>query len=217
MAKKYYAVKAGRVPGVYDSWDACKEQVSGFPKADFKGFSVKEDAERYVSGEAFDQSIEKSEDSLGYLAFVDGSYCEAKVRFGWGLACLKDGELVHYDCGGPKEDSDEIAKTRNVAGELAASIRAVVWAAEKGVQITIVHDYEGIAKWFNGEWKAKSKAARDYVEFMNNYGRYVKGFRWVRGHGSSENFDSKWNNFVDLLAKEGAMNTSPDPKNVPLP
>lgn len=48
MAKKYYAVKAGRNPGVYDSWNACKEQVDGFSGAQYKSFKEKADAEAYA-------------------------------------------------------------------------------------------------------------------------------------------------------------------------
>ena len=29
MAGKFYAVKKGRKPGIYMSWDACKAQVMG--------------------------------------------------------------------------------------------------------------------------------------------------------------------------------------------
>lgn len=45
MAKKYYAVRKGRVPGIYDSWDECSAQVSGFPDAEFKGFKTRAEAE----------------------------------------------------------------------------------------------------------------------------------------------------------------------------
>jgi ribonuclease HI len=43
--KKYYAVRAGRTPGIYTSWDACKAQVDGFANASFKSFPTKEEAE----------------------------------------------------------------------------------------------------------------------------------------------------------------------------
>ena len=38
---KYYAVKAGRTIGVFDSWAACQESINGFPGADFKSFSTR--------------------------------------------------------------------------------------------------------------------------------------------------------------------------------
>ena len=37
MAGKFYAVKKGKVPGIYTSWDACKSMVHGFPGAAIKG------------------------------------------------------------------------------------------------------------------------------------------------------------------------------------
>jgi len=46
--KKYYAVRAGRTPGIYTSWDACKAQVDGFANASFKSFPTKEEAEAFL-------------------------------------------------------------------------------------------------------------------------------------------------------------------------
>lgn len=42
--KKFYAVVEGNMPGVYDNWEACREQVSGFSNAQYKGFATLEDA-----------------------------------------------------------------------------------------------------------------------------------------------------------------------------
>ncbi len=39
---KYYVVWNGRKPGIYEGWDNCKEQVSGFNGAKFKGFPTKD-------------------------------------------------------------------------------------------------------------------------------------------------------------------------------
>ena len=34
MASKYYAVRKGKTPGIYNSWSECKLQVDGFSGAD---------------------------------------------------------------------------------------------------------------------------------------------------------------------------------------
>ena len=47
---KYYAVYKGRVPGIYDNWNDCHEQVNKFTGAKFKGFKVIEDAEQFMKG-----------------------------------------------------------------------------------------------------------------------------------------------------------------------
>ena len=36
MASKYYAVKKGKVPGIYMNWDDCKAMVDGYPGACIK-------------------------------------------------------------------------------------------------------------------------------------------------------------------------------------
>ena len=52
MAGKFYAVKKGRKPGIYMSWDACKAQVMGFPNARYKGFKTKAEAEEFLNPDA---------------------------------------------------------------------------------------------------------------------------------------------------------------------
>ena len=51
MAKKFYAVKVGKKPGVYRTWDECKEQTSGYPGVEFKGFNDEEAALNYLEEE----------------------------------------------------------------------------------------------------------------------------------------------------------------------
>lgn len=45
--KKYYAVRNGRVPGIYTNWDEAKKQVNGYPDACFKSFSTRKEAEDF--------------------------------------------------------------------------------------------------------------------------------------------------------------------------
>jgi ribonuclease HI len=45
----YYAVKVGRIPGVYRTWDECEEQVKGFRNATYKKFNTKSEAERFAN------------------------------------------------------------------------------------------------------------------------------------------------------------------------
>jgi ribonuclease HI len=51
---KYYAVRVGRVVGIYFTWRACKEQVNKYPKAEYKSFTSILDAVEYISYEAKD-------------------------------------------------------------------------------------------------------------------------------------------------------------------
>ena len=48
---KYYAVKNGRKPGIYSSWDECKKQVEKFKGAIYKSFTSLEDAKVFIKEE----------------------------------------------------------------------------------------------------------------------------------------------------------------------
>ena len=63
---KFYAVKKGRTPGIYRTWDAAKEKVDGFSGAEYKSFEQITDATDYLDWNAQTQSdiLQKGEDNL---------------------------------------------------------------------------------------------------------------------------------------------------------
>ncbi|XP_058800293.1 ribonuclease H1 isoform X2 [Phymastichus coffea] len=48
----YYAVANGRTPGIYRSWDECKEQVYKFPGPIYKKFSSQSEAEEFIKSKS---------------------------------------------------------------------------------------------------------------------------------------------------------------------
>lgn len=60
-ARKIYAVRRGKVTGILDSWDACKDAVDGYPGAEYKSFKTLEEAKSYLEGIAY--SVEQEEKS----------------------------------------------------------------------------------------------------------------------------------------------------------
>ncbi len=46
--KNYYAVKIGRRPGIYKTWNDCSAQVAEFAGAKYRGFTSLEDAEAFL-------------------------------------------------------------------------------------------------------------------------------------------------------------------------
>ena len=112
MGKKYYAVKVGRIPGIYQTWDETKEQINGYSGAVYKGFTTLHDAEQFIlesneqvsdnkkenvtSGDLNNQIEEKianlSEDEV--VAFVDGSYNAEKEKAGFGTNGIKLSEQM---------------------------------------------------------------------------------------------------------------------------
>ena len=71
MAKKYYAVRAGRKTGIFETWDECRAQTTGFKGASFKSFPTRAEAEAYMQGaDSLVQSGQAAEGEA--VAYVDG-------------------------------------------------------------------------------------------------------------------------------------------------
>ncbi|MBR3645655.1 MAG: ribonuclease H family protein [Lachnospiraceae bacterium] len=226
---KYYAVKVGRKTGIFETWDECKGYVSGYPGALYKSFKSMSEASEYMgwSGEqismfdfdtlpskedgTIDFTTKESElgsvveaDSLPYsdkkhaTAYVDGSYNQATKIFSYGVVMFYDGTQIHLsDC----SSDSELAQMRNVAGEIHGSMAAMRFALEKGCrEITIYHDYEGIAKWPTGQWKATKEGTIAYKKYYDSIKKDLKvNFIKVKGHSGD-----KYNDLADILAKKAA-------------
>lgn len=210
--KKFYAVKQGRKTGMFLTWDDCKKQVMGYPGAIYKSFGTREEAEAYlgVTGAQTDQKDReagitrsassgnnKSENTENAVEiYVDGSYHAATKEFSYGMVVLVDGKEEKFS---QKMTDPELAQMRNVAGEIKGSEAAMQYALDHKIpSIIIYHDYQGIASWCNGDWKANKPGTIAYRDFYREASRKIKiQFRKVKGHSND-----KYNDMVDQLAKE---------------
>ena len=200
MAKKYYAVRTGRKTGVFMTWAECQKQVTGFSGAEFKSFSTMDEAQAFagVSAEGIPDTLSRVEKPAldQVIAYVDGSYRSDTGEFSYGMVILKDGE-EHTFC--KKMTDKELALMHNVAGEIKGSEAAMQYAVDHNIpEITIYHDYEGIAKWCTGAWKATKPGTIAYQAFYREAMKKVKvHFVKVKGHSND-----KYNDMADQLAKK---------------
>lgn len=190
---KYYAVKKGRNPGIYTSWDSCLKEVKGYSGAIYKSFKTKEEAEIYMAGEK--KELEIGANSV--IAYVDGSYNQKLKVYGSGVVYITDDKELEL----MKSYDDSYHIHRNVAGEVKASELAIEKAIEdKKEQIIIYHDYQGIASWANGDWKTNNDLTKAYKRFIDQAKKKIKiDFVKVKGHSND-----KFNDKADQLAKEAA-------------
>lgn len=196
MATKYYAVKKGRTPGIYTSWDTCKQMVDGFPGAIFKSFPTKEEAEAFLSLEGSTSASQKEIQVSTQYAFVDGSFNVATGTYGYGGFLVCNGEK-HILQGADNEE--EMASMRNVAGEVLGSMAAMKKAIELGLsELTIYYDYMGIEMWATGAWKRNKKGTIAYYDYVQSIRSKLNiHFVKVKGHSGVEG-----NEEADRLAKE---------------
>ena len=84
--KKYYAVKIGRVTGIFDNWDECKASVDSYSGADYKSFTTKQEAEQYLKNESecITTDSVNADNDKALVAYVDGSFKEQAGRYSFG-------------------------------------------------------------------------------------------------------------------------------------
>ena len=179
MKQKYYAVKVGEQPGIYNSWDECNAMVYGYPGAKFKSFSSLEEAEAYLREEK--EEDEQITEYPKYYAFTDGSYNEATKTYGYGGFLQNGDEKIILQGSGTNK---ELASMRNVAGEIAGAIAAIKKAKELALpSVTIYYDYEGVRSWAYGLWKTNKDATKEYADFVfETMGEMMVKFIHVKGH-----------------------------------
>ena len=203
MAKKFYAVKVGRQPGVYESWDACKAQVKGVSGAIYKSFTTKSQALDFLGGQpeqkkGSDKSLPLWPDSPDTVyAYVDGSFDVKTMRYGSGVVLLyADQTTKTLSVMG---EDPELVEMRNVSGEIYAAELAMRQVVEEGYhRVVIFHDYAGIRHWPLREWKANktgTQAYRAYYESIKDQLQVL--FVKVAAHTGDT-----YNEMADQLAKK---------------
>lgn len=188
---KVYAVRKGKQTGLFETWDECREQVSGFPGAEYKSFQSYEDAEDYLLPKT------RSSPQADLTAYVDGSYNPASKEFSYGVIIIHpDGSIKKFSA---KSGDRTLADMRNVAGEIAGSTRAMDYALEMGVSsLVIYYDYAGIEKWCTGEWKTNKTGTMRYKQHYDSVKNRIKiSFVKVKSHSGD-----KYNDMADELAKQ---------------
>ena len=151
--KKFYVVWSGRVPGVYDNWNACKAQVDGFENAKYKSFESEAEAQQqYLAGyENFRKnnpiipktpptlfSVEKDRPILDSLAVDAACNMATRVMEYRGVDTKTGAELFHI---GPFNNA-----TNNM-GEFLALVHGLAYLKQRNSNIPIYSDSITAIAW----------------------------------------------------------------------
>ena len=189
--KKYvsFDTTTGKI-SFFDDWESCKKAVLGIPSIVYRSFTKLSDAEIYA--EQLTERVVRKREQTDIAIYVDGSFQEHSNRASWAWVMVgKENNIIKKKAGICRQE----AMSRNIDGELAASLSSAKWATKKKIKATIFYDYQGIESWALGDWRAKTKVAILYQEEIQKYLSYVN-FQKIKAHSGI-----RWNEYVDQLAK----------------
>lgn len=202
MAKqKYYVVWAGRKPGIYTSWAACRKQTDGFKQAKFKSFSSREQAEK-----AYEEGWEKHWGNGVRKQTVNNTGSKRDVSRDLSMRKI-DYDSISVDVGthgnpGPIEyqgvdtrtgevifSHGPIKKGTNNLGEFLAIVHALAYLHKEGSNKTIYSDSTIAIKWVRKKNVSTTLARDSSTEEV--WGLIDRAVDWLRHH-SYENKILKW-------------------------
>lgn len=189
MAKhKFYVVWRGHQPGIYTSWDACKEQIEGFAGAKYRSFPSMEIAEAAMKAGPEEKSGRE------YLHHLDDAVKPALNSIAVDAACkgnpgimeyrgvLTDGAVELFKVG-PFEDGN------NNVGEFLALVHGLAWLQQNKSDFIIYSDSETAMSWVR-TGKSRTKLART-PKNAKLFELIARGEKWLASN-STRNEIRKW-------------------------
>jgi ribonuclease HI len=175
---KWYVVWEGRTPGIYTSWAECKRHVDGFPRAKYKSYPSKSEADAAFSGhcvekkasaprkQRFGQSTDR-QNSDAFVAvdveiFCDGACDPNPGPAGSGLAVYRQGVLSslyygHYTRQGTNNTAElhALHEALKLAHEAVKKRESVRIRADSSYAIQCVSQWA--PGWIKRGWKRSNK------------------------------------------------------------
>jgi ribonuclease HI len=207
---KFYAVRKGRQPGIYQTWTECAAQVNGYEGAQYKSFATRAEAEAYLRAtpraRASVPPVPASRAARKRSASTDAAPAGDPPQ----LALYTDGGcLVNPGPGGYAavilhkgrrlELSGGFRRTTNNRMELMACIAGLAKLGEP-CSVTLYTDSQYVVKSLTRGWAKQWRAARWirerrrvpnadlWAQLLDLFDRHRVMVEWVRGHaGDPEN------------------------------
>lgn len=222
----YYAVRKGHKTGVFETWPECQQATSGYPKAEYKKFSTREEAEAFAGGQnpspvkPKPESRPKAQNELTVVSpfvfpvqiYTDGACDPNPGSSGSGLVVYEEGKLTSLKYG-----YHEPQGTNNSA-ELIALREALKIApryVQKGTPVEILSDsdyslkavFVWAAKWSRNNWQTSKKEPvknADLIRECVALATPLKGLIQVT-HVAAHN-GTEGNEIADRLAMQASIN-----------
>ena len=158
---KYFVVWEGKIPGIYKSWEECKQQIHGYGGAIYKGFATESEARKamvspcwdYVGKNAKEKKISKEVFIKAGMPVFESLSVDAACSGNPGImeyqgVYSRTGERIFHQ--GPFEDG-----TNNI-GEFLALVHGLAFLKQKKSPLPLYTDSKTALAWVRNK-KAKTE------------------------------------------------------------
>ena len=212
--KKYYAVAAGRKPGIYNEWYGAygaEAQVKGYPNALFKGFALKNEAENFLNKHrdlqsntqlTFDSTVTDIRHAKAVhkkptilervVIYTDGGCLRNPGPGGYGVIVKKGKKKKEFSGGFRLTTNNRMELLACIAGlsQLKNPSRVTIYSDSKYVVYGI--DKGWAKRWRANNWmRTKEEPAINpdlWGQLLDLCNKHEVKFIWVKGHaGNPEN------------------------------
>lgn len=180
---KCYVVWAGRIPGIYQTWEECSKQIHGFPGAKYRAFPNLEQAKMAFGtapvptfkkkGQTIATQRVKLPKPIGTFLCVDASWITTTGASEYRGVMMPSGEVIFSR--GPFQKG-----TNNVV-EFIAIVHALAWCKQKDSGITIYSDSATAIAWLRKK-KANSKlngeGSDELLELLYRAEKWIRENTW---------------------------------------
>ena len=165
---KYYVVWRGRLTGIFESWEECKQQTDGYEGAQYKGYTTRQEAEaahKLNYWQAVKQGLGGKEQGIGTLGAQQSTLRSIIVpSLSVDAACSGNPGVMEYR-GVDTATGREIFRmgpypdaTNNI-GEFLALVHGLSLMKKNGCNLPIYSDSVSAIAWVRGK-KCKTQLAR---------------------------------------------------------
>jgi ribonuclease HI len=224
--KKFYAVRSGRQPGVYLTWDECKAQVDGYTNAEYKGFSTRQEAEAYFGGknlpnDATPKPAKKTQDQPAtapppaaakglkqVIIYSDGACTGNPGPGGYGVVIFSDGTRTELSAGYRRTTNNRMEMLGCIVGLQTLDERCSVVIYSDSRYVVNAIEKKWAVRWRKNNWQRRDENGQMkpalnadlWAKMLDLCDKHQVRFEWVRGHAGNEE-----NERCDQLARAATV------------
>lgn len=221
----FYAVAKGKVPGIYTSWSDVQKNINGFKGPLFRKFSSKDEAQTFVNNHTnktmsmlnFIERSDPEENDSCLICFTDGS-------------CINNGKpnaISGYSVVWPYHseynsanlvNGNQTNNTGEYNGLIYAMQQADLLDPSRRKTLIVYSDsmllIKSITEWIHGwkknNWKKSDGQTISNLDLVIDIDNKMKErklcMRHVKAHTGNSDWESKYNDMADKLARGCVMN-----------